>query len=36
VHGPTIAHEDTVVMEIYDGPHYPERPPFYDNDDDAR
>jgi quercetin dioxygenase-like cupin family protein len=35
VHGPTIAHEDTVVMEIYDGPHYPERPPFYDNDEDA-
>lgn len=36
VHGPAVAHEETVVVEIYDGPHYPERPPFYDNDDDAR
>jgi hypothetical protein len=22
VHGPTIAHEETVVVEIYDGPHF--------------
>ena len=22
VNGPTIAHEETVVVEIYDGPHY--------------
>ncbi len=36
VHGPTIAHEDTVVVEIYDGPHYPVRPDWYDNDEDAR
>jgi len=36
VHGPTLAHEDTVVVEIYDGPHYPERPSWYDNDQDAR
>jgi 2,4'-dihydroxyacetophenone dioxygenase len=36
VHGPTIAHEDTIVLEIYDGPHYPERPSWYTNDDDAR
>lgn len=36
VHGPTIAHEDTVVVEMYDGPHYPERPSWYDNDEDAR
>ena len=36
VHGPAIAHEDTVVVEIYDGPHYPQRPPWYDNDEDAR
>lgn len=36
VHGPTIAHEDTVVVEIYDGPHYPQRPDWYDNDEDAR
>jgi 2,4'-dihydroxyacetophenone dioxygenase len=36
VHGPTIAHEETIVVEMYDGPHYPERPPWYDNDADAR
>lgn len=35
-HGPTMAEEDSVLLEIYDGPHYPERPPFYDNDEDAR
>ena len=36
VHGPAVAHEETVVLEIYDGPHYPERPSFYSNDEDAR
>ena len=36
VHGPTIAHEETVVVEIYDGPHYPVRPSWYENDEDAR
>ena len=36
VHGPTIAHEETTVLEMYDGPHYPQRPDWYDNDDDAR
>ena len=36
VHGPTMAHEDTIVLEMYDGPHYPQRPDWYDNDDDAR
>ena len=36
VHGPAVAHEETVVIEIYDGPHYPERPSFYTNDEDAR
>ena len=36
VHGPTLAHEETVVVEIYDGPHYPQRPAWYDNDEDAR
>ena len=30
VHGPAIAHEDTVVVEIYDGPHYPQRPAWYE------
>lgn len=36
VHGPTIAHEDTVVLEIYDGPHYPQVPDWYTNPADAR
>ena len=36
VHGPAIAHEETVVVEIYDGPHYPQRPSWYANDEDAR
>jgi 2,4'-dihydroxyacetophenone dioxygenase len=36
VHGPTLAREDTIVLEIYDGPHYPERPSWYSNDEDAR
>ncbi len=36
VHGPAIAHEDTVAVEIYDGPHYPIRPSWYTSDEDAR
>ncbi|MGO4714614.1 cupin domain-containing protein [Bradyrhizobium sp. 2TAF24] len=36
VHGPTLAHEETIVVEMYDGPHYPERPSWYNNDEDAR
>ena len=36
VHGPTMAEETSVLLEMYDGPHYPERPSFYDNDEDAR
>ena len=36
VHGPTTAHEETVVLEIYDGPHYPETPDFYTDERDAR
>jgi quercetin dioxygenase-like cupin family protein len=36
VHGPTLAHEETIVLEIYDGPHYPERPSWYTSDEDAR
>jgi 2,4'-dihydroxyacetophenone dioxygenase len=35
VHGPAVAHEDTVVIEIYDGPHYPEKPSWYTDDRDA-
>lgn len=36
VHGPAVAHEDTVVVEIYDGPHYPHKPDFYKEEQDAR
>lgn len=28
-HGPTIAHEPSVLIEIYDGPHYYEKPEFH-------
>jgi 2,4'-dihydroxyacetophenone dioxygenase len=35
VHGPTLAHEDTVVVEIYDGPHYPQMPDWYTDERDA-
>jgi quercetin dioxygenase-like cupin family protein len=35
VHGPTIADETSIFLEIYDGPHYPVRPTWYENDEDA-
>ena len=35
VHGPTIAHEDTIVVEMYDGPHYPTKPDWYTDERDA-
>ena len=35
VHGPTVADETTVFLEIYDGPHYPVQPPWYTNEEDA-
>jgi quercetin dioxygenase-like cupin family protein len=35
VHGPTLAHEETVVLEIYDGPHYPQVPDWYTDPRDA-
>ena len=28
-HGPTLAHERSVLIEIYDGPHYDEKPVFH-------
>lgn len=28
-HGPTLAHEDSLLLEIYDGPHYFETPPYH-------
>ena len=36
LHGPTRAEEDTVLLEIYDGPHYPTQPDWYTDPDDAR
>jgi len=35
VHGPAIAHEETIVIEVYDGPHYPFKPDFYADERDA-
>ena len=35
VHGPTLAHEETVVLEVYDGPHYPQKPSWYTDERDA-
>ena len=35
VHGPAVAHEETIVVEIYDGPHYPFKPDFYADERDA-
>lgn len=28
-HGPTVAHEKSLLLEIYDGPHYYEKPVFH-------
>ena len=28
-HGPTIAHEDSLLIEMYDGPHYFKRPVYH-------
>jgi quercetin dioxygenase-like cupin family protein len=36
LHGPTRAEEETVLLEIYDGPHYPTQPDWYASPDDAR
>jgi 2,4'-dihydroxyacetophenone dioxygenase len=36
VHGPTRALEESVLLEIYDGPHYPEKPNWYTDERDAR
>lgn len=29
MHGPTIAHEKSLLLEVYDGPHYDEKPSFH-------
>ncbi|MGV0645785.1 cupin domain-containing protein [Mycolicibacterium sp. XJ2546] len=36
MHGPTLAEEESVLLEIYDGPHYPTQPDWYSSADDAR
>nr|WP_243239536.1 cupin domain-containing protein [Sulfobacillus harzensis] len=36
VHGPTMANADSVLLEIYDGPHYPQKPSWYTDDKDAK
>lgn len=35
VHGPAVAHEETIVVEMYDGPHYPQKPSWYKDERDA-
>jgi 2,4'-dihydroxyacetophenone dioxygenase len=34
-HGPTLAAEESVLLEFYDGPHYPTQPDWYSNPEDA-
>jgi quercetin dioxygenase-like cupin family protein len=36
LHGPTVAEEETVLLEVYDGPHYPTQPEWYTSTEDAR
>jgi quercetin dioxygenase-like cupin family protein len=36
LHGPTRAEEVSVLLEVYDGPHYPTQPEWYSSPDDAR
>lgn len=36
MHGPTLAQEESVLLEIYDGPHYPTMPEWYSDPEDAR
>jgi len=36
LHGPTLAEETSVLLEVYDGPHYPTQPDWYSSPDDAR
>ena len=36
LHGPTRAEEDSVLLEFYDGPHYPTQPDWYTDPEDAR
>ncbi|MGC7100636.1 cupin domain-containing protein [Amycolatopsis lurida] len=36
LHGPTLAEADSILLEVYDGPHYPTQPDWYSSPDDAR
>lgn len=36
LHGPTYAEEDSVLLEVYDGPHYPTQPDWYSSASDSR
>ena len=36
MHGPTHAEEESILLEVYDGPHYPTQPEWYSDPDDAR
>lgn len=36
LHGPTRAEEESVLLEIYDGPHYAGLPDWYSDPEDAR
>jgi 2,4'-dihydroxyacetophenone dioxygenase len=35
LHGPTLAEEESVLLEVYDGPHYPTQPDWYSDPADA-
>ena len=36
LHGPTLAEEESILLEVYDGPHYPTQPAWYTSPHDAR
>jgi quercetin dioxygenase-like cupin family protein len=36
MHGPTHAEEESILLEVYDGPHYPTQPEWYSDPADAR
>jgi quercetin dioxygenase-like cupin family protein len=36
LHGPTLAEEKSILLEVYDGPHYPTQPDWYSDPADAR
>lgn len=36
MHGPTLAQQESILLEVYDGPHYPTQPEWYTDPQDAR